>query len=155
MKKYLVFITAFVLIFSACGTEELPEIGWTRIDADFFEGSDEMAKLNLDEVPFSVEIPDGWSWTETPPEYILWIDQGSVGSITIDKNPVREELSVLVSDEWIVFQGKEGVKTYCSEEQCFVSLNEGQIYSAIVTDRNFSEKELTQVGSILRSFEVD
>jgi hypothetical protein len=167
MKKYLIILIAGAVFFSACmstdttdkpdpsTTESLPEIAWTRIDADFFESSDELALLTLDELPFSAKIPEGWTWTENPEEYILWIDEGSTGSITISKNPLSNPDDFSANEEAKFYLGF-GVSTYCLDENCLIhSKKLDDVYPAIVTNRGFNEKELGEVELIFQNFETD
>ncbi len=151
MKKTL--LIALCVLMAGCLTlpAEEQEIDVTVIDEDFFDLSDEWMSVPFEELPFSVEIPSWWSFTENSAEYILWFDEGVSGSIVFDKSPKDGGLSELVPDGSEVIPGAtEDLTSFCDGDSCVVQINElHELYGFVVSDKGFSDSEKAEVKEII------
>lgn len=135
--------------------EDLPEIGVTRIDADFFPPSDEWLIVPLDELPFRVQIPSWWAFREDPPQYILVFDDGLSGDIGFLKRfktegweDFREMAGVLVDGE--------GFDVLCYELSCAVKIDGADgFYEVLISNKTLTDEQLEEAYEILRTIELD
>lgn len=125
--------------------------------------SDEWLTVPLEELPFSLKMPAGWTFTETAPEYLVSLDDGLKASLHFDKRP-KEKSSWL---EWVpdgssvLSTAQEDLTLFCywpsvDLRQCTVdSSTFAALYTFSITEKNVSEVEKNQIKDILKSFTLD
>lgn len=158
MKRLLSLTLTLLCLgfFSACESSVLktdPQIGVTDMGDQPEEGSDELARLQLEELPMELSLPSGWTFIENPVEYTLWFDRGLTGSISIDKKIRTEDSEDLLSIGSNLYHGT-GLYTYCQENRCLLRLSEGRYVRITLSDKGMSKQRRTEMELILASFEL-
>lgn len=135
--------------------EDLPEIGVTRIDADFFPPSDEWLIVPLDELPFQVQIPSWWAFREDPPQYSLVFDDGLSGSIVFLKRFKTEGWKDFSEAADVLMDG-EGFDVLCYELNCAVKIDDADgFYEVLISDKTLTDEQLEEAYEILRTISLD
>ncbi len=127
MKKLLCLLAACVFFLSCSSKEQVAE---TRVDEELFEGR----AVSVDELPFSVNLPGGWSVREESQLYTLSFDEGASGYIQIVKEPLE-------TGELGCHEGAP--KKYCTVESA------GIFYSVVLTDKSMSPERRAEAEEIL------
>jgi hypothetical protein len=123
MKK-LLFCLA--LLMAGCAADH---VNVTRVDEEQFD----VAVASVEDLPFAVTLPDGWSVREEALLYTLSFDEGASGYIQVAKAGAAS-----LSCE------AEGPKKYCT-----VSVD----YSVVLTDKSMSEARRAEAEEILWTVE--
>jgi hypothetical protein len=155
MKKILfgLCLVAMVGLFSACTSKD--QVNVTRVDEELFPTiHDESMTASLDAVPFSVQLPAGWTFREETALYTLVFDDGASGYIQVLKNPLKEWPS-----GYATMESGEGVSMACRSDDekkyCAVRVGEGAVYSMVVTWKTMDATRRAEAEGILESVRAD
>lgn len=141
---------------------ELPEIDTTYIGQEHF-ASDEWLIVPLEDLPFQVQIPSWWTFSEDENSYTLTFDEGVLGEIIITKEPTTEDLVLEESETAPVYcyetieygESCAYINDECTEKKCVVSFDGEEKYPLIIWDKGLDENQKGIINELLTSFELD
>lgn len=163
--KSPLFFSAFVLFFLSCSTQPLKpaETIDPTVVPEIPTVSDEWLVVPLEDLPFALQMPAGWMFTEIPPEYIVNLDDGLKASLHFDKAPKEKSTWV----EWvpdgssILSTVDDDLTVFChwpsaDRRQCTLdSPTFDALYVFSITEKTLSESEKIQLEGILKSLTSD
>ncbi|MFA5793246.1 MAG: hypothetical protein WC897_05275 [Candidatus Gracilibacteria bacterium] len=148
------FLMAILLL--ACTTVEVdtttvPEISTIK---------DEFLTVPMEALPFYVEIPSGWTFTESG-VYSIQFDLGASGGMQFNKAKMEESFDELLADGYIILpKNPDGFTVACKSiadtSYCGIKIGDSlDIYQMTIINKTLTEDRLKEIDQIIQSLKVD
>jgi hypothetical protein len=130
MKKLLIF----ALFLTQCSSAQITDIQPTSIDVEDFNEQ----IIELSELPFSVVIPDTWTFQNTGFEHQLW----KTNRLQITFAQKSTVLHIPDDAKVISSLDNSEITSFCLNQSCLIQMNGESLYEAqVLTNEGFDVLE--------------
>lgn len=137
---------AALLLFSACSLGS-PQVGKTVVDSTLFPGSQ---VSDVAALPFTVDLPNGWTIREEAFLYTLAFDEGASGYIQVMKEPRAGEWEDLTAGYSSVDSGVEMKCQAMASTYCYARVDDS-VWALVLVDKSMTAERHAEALAILAS----